>query len=127
MEVLKLSSISEEVEQFPNPSQCCGLFQISDQSTLWYKLKLESYPIILVDINSTVKQHFDNICVSFTASQWEGTFSPFPQNLRICTLKKNKLTTLFFNVRIYTDLNFKTFKHVAVLKNWRRQIELSSK
>lgn len=33
------------------------------------KFKLESYPVILIDINSTVEQHFDNICVSFTAGQ----------------------------------------------------------
>lgn len=48
--------------------------------------RLQPYPVVLIHIHSTVKQHLDNICISFAAGQGQCALSPFPQDLWVGAL-----------------------------------------
>lgn len=44
------------------------------------------YPIVFININATVNEHLQNICVSFTARQGQGALSPFGEKIGVSTL-----------------------------------------
>lgn len=68
-----------------------------------------AYPIILIDVNSTVNKHSDNIGVPFTAGQWQCTLSPLGQEMWICALKK-----ITVSIWIFLPAGFLTYKMYKV-------------
>lgn len=45
------------------------------------------YPIVFINVNAAVDEHLQNICVSFTAGQGQGAFSPFGKKIGVRTLQ----------------------------------------